>query len=835
MLRSARFASSQNGALTDVVRATTAILVAAGVLVGPFALAATAASRPHASYQVMGSYVSVTPFRITDTRPGSGQPNAGGTLGPNTTLDVQVTRVGLQPIPAGSAAVVLNVTAVDPTASGFLTVFPAGSALPAVSNLNFSPGLTVANLVTVPLSSSGMIALYNHAGETNVVVDVEGYYISSPLSNSSGLYNPVSPVRALGTIYSGSAVGPNSNQTVTVTGTLTGVPANASAVVVNATASGGTRASFLTVYPDGQNMPTASNLNFAAGQVIANRVSVGVGSDGRIEVYNHAGTVNVDIDVDGYYSGAGGSGTVFVPISPVRLTDTRVSENGSPLAADTSAMFNLAPASSGIPTTAVAVASNITVVPGRAAGYLAVYPTSDLSVPVASDINWSANDSLAVPNFTIADTAGTGNIDVYASHGTTVNLLIDAFGYFVRQLPTSTTVSQSSSSVTFGHESATIFYVEVTTRYGEAVPNGESVSVHVGSATCTAQLKANKGSCALSNTAVGAGSYTVSAYYGGDDELAGSSGSGTSKLTVYKDSTSTAVSQSPTSVTYGHESATTFSIAVSTHYGEGVPDGESVVVHVGSASCTAGLKDDKGTCTLSNTALGTGSYSVSASYGGDGNLDSSSGSGTAKLTVNKDTTSTAVSESPTSVTYGKESAALFSVSVTSHEGESVPDGETVTVHVGSTSCTAELKGNKTSCTIGDTALSAGSYPVSVSYGGDANLDSSSGSGATNLTVGKDTTSTAVSESPTSVTYGQESDAVFSISVTSHYGEAVPDGESAVVHVGSASCTAQLKGEKGSCTLPDSALATGSYPVSASYGGDANLDDSSGSSSSNLTV
>ena len=103
MLRSARFASSQNGALTDVVRATTAILVAAGVLVGPFALAATAASRPHASYQVMGSYVSVTPFRITDTRPGSGQPNAGGTLGPNTTLDVQVTRVGLQPIPAGSS------------------------------------------------------------------------------------------------------------------------------------------------------------------------------------------------------------------------------------------------------------------------------------------------------------------------------------------------------------------------------------------------------------------------------------------------------------------------------------------------------------------------------------------------------------------------------------------------------------------------------------------------------------------------------------------------------------------------------------------------------------
>jgi hypothetical protein len=114
----------------------------------------------------------------------------------------------------------------------------------------------------------------------------------------------------LGNLQLGSAVGPNISSPVTVAGTAAadGVPANATAVVTNVTAAHGTQASFLTVYPAGvPAMPTASNVNFTAGQAVANRVTVGVGTGGQIEVYNHAGTVNVDVDVDGYYSGSGGT------------------------------------------------------------------------------------------------------------------------------------------------------------------------------------------------------------------------------------------------------------------------------------------------------------------------------------------------------------------------------------------------------------------------------------------------------------------------------------------------------------------------------------------------
>ncbi len=405
----------------------------------------------------MGSYVSVTPFRISDTRPNSGQPNAGKTLTAAATLSVQVTGVGTAPVPAGASAAVLNVTAVNPTASGFLTVFPAGTTMPTVSNLNFKPGVTVANLVTVPLSSSGMVSIYNHAGSTNVVVDVDGYYTSTPSTNGSGLYNSLSPTRVLGNLQLGTAIGPNTSSSVTVAGTAAadGVPANATAVVANVTAAHGTQASFLTVYPAGVTpMPTASNVNFVAGQAVPNRVTVGVGTDGKIEVYNHAGTVNVDVDVDGYYTGAGGTGSVFVPITPVRVADTRTRSlvgTETSIAANTTEKFNLATTASGIPATASAVAANFTVVAGDAPGYLTAYPTSDATVPVASDVNWIANE--IVPNFTIADTAGTGNVNVYNSRGATINLAIDAFGYFTASIAgpimVSVAVTHTSIAITY--------------------------------------------------------------------------------------------------------------------------------------------------------------------------------------------------------------------------------------------------------------------------------------------------------------------------------------------------------------------------------------------------
>ena len=376
-----------------------------------------------------GSYVSVTPYRVADTRRSSAL--AGG-----ATLNVQVAGAA-SGVPVGAAAAVLNVTAVNPTAAGFLTVFPAGTTMPTVSNLNFAAGTIVPNLVTVGLSASSAVSVYLNTGSTNVVVDVEGYYTSTVAA--SGLYNPINPSRVFGSLTIGGSIGAAATQAVTVAGTSVtdGVPASASAVVLNVTAAHATAPSFLTVFPAGVTMPTASNLNFGAQaplQAIANRVTVGVGTSGQIDVYNLQGTVAVDVDVDGYYAS---TGSPFVAITPIRVADTRTATkvgSETAIAAATTEAFTLA--TPDIPATAAGVAMNLTVVPGAAPGYLTSYPTSATTPPVASDVNWTASESPAVPNFTIANTAGTGiaqNVDVansYFTTGATVDVLADAFGYF---------------------------------------------------------------------------------------------------------------------------------------------------------------------------------------------------------------------------------------------------------------------------------------------------------------------------------------------------------------------------------------------------------------------
>ncbi len=461
MLRSSREGPTEEktGRRTPI-RLGTALIAATGLLLGPLALAtsASASSTPHATAPVQGSYVPVTPFRITDTRTGSGLPNAGTTLTTAApSLNVQVTGVGTAPVPVTASAVVLNVTATGAQSSGFLTVFPEGITQPTVSNLNYVAGQTVANLVTTALSATGQVTIYSSGTDVNVVVDVEGYYTSTPSTNGSGLYNSMSPVRALGALAVGATVAANTSVPVTVTGTATGVPASATAVVVNVTAAHGTAASFLSVYPAPALTaePAFSNVNFGAGQAVCNRATVAVGTGGQIEVYNHSGTVDVDVDVDGYYTGVGGTGSYFVPLAtPVRVADTRTASlvgTGTPIGAAASESFSLATTASGIPAAATSVAANFTVVAGTTSGYLSVYPAPAMTTqPNFSDENWVAGG--IVPNFTIADTEATGSVEVYNSYGT-INLVVDVFGYFMPftsgPIMVSAVVTDASISITY--------------------------------------------------------------------------------------------------------------------------------------------------------------------------------------------------------------------------------------------------------------------------------------------------------------------------------------------------------------------------------------------------
>ncbi len=115
----------------------------------------------------------LSPVRIVDTRVTPGALTSG------STMKVQVAGHG--GVPANgqltpATAVVANVTAVASTAASFLTIWPSGSPQPVASDLNFSAGETIPNLVVVKLGSDGAITIITHTGAVHVVVDVLGYY-----------------------------------------------------------------------------------------------------------------------------------------------------------------------------------------------------------------------------------------------------------------------------------------------------------------------------------------------------------------------------------------------------------------------------------------------------------------------------------------------------------------------------------------------------------------------------------------------------------------------------------------------------------------------------------
>jgi hypothetical protein len=259
-------------------------------------------------FDVVGFYASASgpaggrfqgispPVRVVDTRSGQGEPAAP--IGAGATLAFHVPGQGI-PFTAVTA-VVLNVTITDPSAPSFLTVFPDDVTRPLASNLNFTPGLTVPNLVIVRVPASGNIDFYNHSGTTDLVVDVMGYYTTDKYLESGRLVTGT-PVRIFDSRVASPYPPPGAMQPSTPL-VLAPTPADSTAFVINVTVTDPTSPGWVAVFPN-PSAPSTSNLNFVAGQTVPNLVMVGAGYQGQIDVYLHALGTNVVIDLFGIFSG----------------------------------------------------------------------------------------------------------------------------------------------------------------------------------------------------------------------------------------------------------------------------------------------------------------------------------------------------------------------------------------------------------------------------------------------------------------------------------------------------------------------------------------------------
>ncbi len=394
-------------------------------------------------------YHAVTPQRVLDTRYGT-----GGTTGPvkangkvTLKLPASITSSGHGTL----RAVVLNLTVTSPTAIGDVAAYSTGlSQNPTTSNLNYSKGETVANLVTVPVVAGGSVVLsVSSAGTEQLIADLEGYYTAGDDATNAG-YGAVTPTRILDTRHDTGGAGGRVAGGKTIKLTLpSSVPAGTTAIVLNVTAVAPSTAGFVSVFPDGAST-NASNLNFPGKTNVPNLVIVSVPADRTIDFkLGGSGSSDILADFDGYFSASAAS--KFVPSFPERMFDTRKEGPAIP-------GYDFLPVPMAyllqVPTTALTAALyNVTVTQPTTPGYVSVVPDPITTAPTVSNLNFATDETVA--NAVLAPMTNGSQDFFNGSPSGTIQLISDFFGYFAKPLTTTAPPASDSVAAAAARSSAT--------------------------------------------------------------------------------------------------------------------------------------------------------------------------------------------------------------------------------------------------------------------------------------------------------------------------------------------------------------------------------------------
>lgn len=233
------------------------------------------------------AYTPITSARIADSRIGLGF--ARHQVSGLVTLTLPSS------VPSTAREAALTVTATNSAGSGYVTVFPAGAARPATSNVNFDRRITQANLVLVPVTASRQVSFYV-GGTADLIVDLDGY------TPAGSAVTPLTASRiADSRIPTGLPRGPIKGA---VTLTLpSSVPAGTSAVLINIAATDASGSGYVTAYPAGTSRPATANVNYAAGFTGADLVLVPVSASKQVTLFVGGAGAQLVVDLDGYVTG----------------------------------------------------------------------------------------------------------------------------------------------------------------------------------------------------------------------------------------------------------------------------------------------------------------------------------------------------------------------------------------------------------------------------------------------------------------------------------------------------------------------------------------------------
>lgn len=356
-------------------------------------------------------------------------------VGSGPQVDLVITNVGTATLQLGSP------TIIGAGKADFLLTTPSapmniGPASDRTLTIEFLPSVVGTRTASLTMTSNDpawnpVVITLNGVGVTPSGGGGAGGGGSGGGGSGSGAtkgsrFVPAAPQRVVDTRQ---ALGISGSMTAGVATTITlpaNVPSGASAVVLNVTATRTLGAGFVSLWPAGQPMPVASNLNVEqAGQTIANLVTVPIGVGRNVAVVSSVGA-DLIADLAGWYepTSAAAAGRLR-PVTPIRVLDTR-DDGGAPVGPAADVLLTLA-GTFGLPAHGMsAVVLNLTVTEPDGGGYVTVWP-ADQPRPTTSNVNPErAGETIA--NQAIVALPASGALRLFASGRT--HVVVDVTGWF---------------------------------------------------------------------------------------------------------------------------------------------------------------------------------------------------------------------------------------------------------------------------------------------------------------------------------------------------------------------------------------------------------------------
>jgi hypothetical protein len=252
--------------------------------------------------------------------------------------------------------------------------------------------------------------------------------LPAPDTPAAGSFRPVAPSRLVDTRVTHNRLSRYGRLTVPVLGEA-GVPTTAvGAVQLHVTSTGASGGGYLTAYPGGTARPGTSSLNYAKRTVVANTVTIRPGADGTVVVANAGTTVDVVVDLLGWYAASPEATTDGLhSIAPVRRYDSRIARHRLGRSGESVTVTG-----GSVPSVATAVIANLTTVNSSANGIPVLAWAAGTPRPGIS--NGNTVRGRAVATQVLAAVGAGGRISLAVGSGST-DIVVDVLGYVVAAAP----------------------------------------------------------------------------------------------------------------------------------------------------------------------------------------------------------------------------------------------------------------------------------------------------------------------------------------------------------------------------------------------------------------